>query len=59
MAVLTGDKRKCGQYYALFRTFLINENIGQLKTIIIKNEHNCKRDRVAYDNRNPFLIPIK
>jgi len=59
LAVLIGDKRKCGQYYALFTTLLVNDKIGQLKAIIIKIQHNCKSDRVTYDNRNPFLIPIK
>ena len=59
MAVLIGDKRKCGQYYALFRTLLMNDKIGQLKAVIIKIQHNCRSDRVTYDNRNPFLIPIK
>jgi hypothetical protein len=59
MAVLIGDKRKFGQYYALLRTLLMNDKIGQLKGIIIKIQHNCRSDRMAYDNRNPFLIPIK
>jgi hypothetical protein len=59
MAVLIGDKRKFGQYYALFRTLLVNDKIGQLKAIIIKIQHNCQSDRVAYGQSNPHLIPIK
>ena len=59
LAVLIGDKRKCGQYYALFRTLLMNDKIGQLKAIIIKIQHNCRSDQINYKCRNPFLIPIK
>lgn len=59
MAVLIGDKRKSGQYYALFRTLLMNEKIGQLKAIIIKMQHNCRSDRLTYGQSNPYLIPIK
>jgi len=59
LAILIGDKRKEGNYYALFRTLLLNRNIGQLKAIIIKVQHNCRSDRMVYNSRNPFLIPIK
>lgn len=59
MAVLIGDKRRSGNYYVLMRTLLINPNIGQLKAIIIKVQHNCKSDRMFYNSENPFLIPIK
>jgi hypothetical protein len=59
LAILIGDKRKEGNYYALFRTLLLNRNIGQLKAIIIKVQHNCSSDRVFYGLRNPFMIPIK
>ena len=59
MAVLIGDKRKFGQYYPLLRTLLMNSKIGQLKTIIIKIQHNCKSDQINYGCRNPFMIPIK
>ena len=37
----------------------MNDKIGQLKAIIIKIQHHCKSDRVAYEQSNPFLIPIK
>jgi len=59
MTILIGDKRKAGNYYALFRGLLINKNIGQLKAIIIKVQHNCRSDRMPYNTQNPFLIPIK
>jgi hypothetical protein len=59
MAVLIGDKRKSGQYYALFRMLLMNDKIGQLKAIIIKIQHNCRSDHVKYDYKNPFLMPIR
>jgi hypothetical protein len=59
LAILIGDKRKNGKYYALFRTLLTNTNIGQLKAIIIKIQHNCKSERQTYSLRNLFLIPIK
>ncbi len=59
MAILIGDKRKCGNYYALFRTLLFNKKIGQLKAIIIKIQHNTRSDGARYISRNPFFIPIK
>lgn len=58
LAVLIGDKRKEGKYYALIKTLLMNSNIGQLKAIIIKVQHNCTSERKFYWN-NPFLIPIR
>lgn len=59
MAVLIGDKRKFGNYYALMRTLLMNKALGQLKAIIIKIQHHCRSDRAFYGTKNPFLIPIK
>lgn len=59
LAILIGDKRKDGTYYALFRTLFLNRNIGQLRAIIIKVQHNCRSDRMVYNSRNPFLVPIK
>lgn len=59
MAVLIGDKRKSGNYYALARTLFMNENIGRLKAVIIKVQHNCRSDGKEYRTGNPFLIPIK
>ena len=59
MAILIGDKRKNGTYYPLMRTLLMNQNIGDLKAIIIKIQHHCQSDKKEYGTRNPFLIPIK
>ena len=59
MAILIGDKRKDGNYHALFRTLLMNTSIGQLKAVIIKVQHNCRSEGVNYNSRNPFLIPIR
>jgi len=59
MAILIGDKRKSGNYYALFRTLFFNKQIGQLKAIIIKIQHNTRSDGTQYMSRNPFFIPIK
>jgi hypothetical protein len=59
LAILIGDKRKDGSYYALFRTLLTNNKIGQLKSIIIKIQHHCRSDLRTYSTKNPFLIPIK
>ena len=59
MAILIGDKRRAGSYYVLMRKLLIeNEKIGQLKSVIIKLQHNTASDRKSYF-MNPFLIPIK
>ena len=59
LAILIGDKRKDGNYYALFRTLLMNKIIGQLKAIIIKIQHHCRSDLRYYSGKDPFLIPIK
>jgi hypothetical protein len=59
LAILIGDKRKDGNYYALFRTLLLNNKIGQLKAIIIKIQHHCRSDVRIYRTKTPFLIPIK
>lgn len=59
LAVLIGDKRKHGSYYCLMRTLLMNDRLGQLKSVIIKVQHNCASDRKRYPSKEPFLIPIK
>jgi hypothetical protein len=40
LAVLIGDKRKAGKYHPLLRTLLNNQNIGELRVIIIKVQHH-------------------
>jgi hypothetical protein len=59
LAILIGDKRKEGRYYPLLRTLLMNNNIGELRAIIMKIQHHCASDSQSYNTRNPFLIPIK
>ena len=59
LAILIGDKRKSGNYYPLFRTLLSNNQIGPLKAVIIKIQHNCRSNHRNYYAHNPFLIPIK
>ena len=59
MAILIGDKRKVGSYFPLMRSLLFNPKIGQLKSIIIKIQHNCVSDRRSYKSNDPFFIPIK
>lgn len=59
LVILIGDKRKSGNYYPLFRTLLSNNQIGPLKAVIIKIQHNCRSDHRNYYAHNPFLIPIK
>ena len=59
MVILIGDKRKHGVYYPLMRTLLMNQNIGELKAIIIKIQHHCQSEKKDYGTRNSFLIPIK
>ena len=54
MAILIGDKRKDGRYYPLFRTLLMNPNIGQLKAIIIKVQHHCRSDSRNYGDTEPL-----
>jgi hypothetical protein len=58
LAILIGDKRKNGKYYALFRALLTNSNLGELRAIIIKIQHNCKSQAKDY-GQSRFLIPIK
>jgi hypothetical protein len=59
LVILIGDKRKGGEYYALFRTLLSNPRLGRLRSIIIKVQHHCRSDGKQYGARNPFLIPIR
>jgi len=36
LALLIGDKRQNGKYYPLLRTWLMNQNIGQLKASLLE-----------------------
>lgn len=56
LAVLIGDVRRNGQYTALIRDVL-NFPHGELRSIIIKVQHNCTSDRKAYGKLED--VPIK
>ena len=47
LAVLIGDVRRSGQYTPIIRDIL-NFPHGQIRSIIIKVQHNCTSDRKAY-----------
>lgn len=59
VAILIGGKRRDGYYFALFKSLLTNEHIGELEVAIINMHDNCSSDRKQYGSRNPFLIPIR
>lgn len=49
LAVLLGDVRRKGAYYPLVRDILnIEPELGELRSIIIKQQHNCHCDSKAY-----------
>ena len=56
LAVLVGDVRRKGSYYPLIRE-LLNLPFGQLRSIIIKVQHNCNSDRKSYGKLED--VPIK
>ena len=47
LAVLIGDVRKRGQYTAIIKDVL-NFPHGELRSVIIKVQHNCTSDRKKY-----------
>ncbi len=47
LAVLIGDVRRAGQYTPIIRDIL-NFPHGQIRSIIIKVQHNCTSDRKSY-----------
>ncbi len=49
LAVLVGDVRRRGSYVPIVRDVLSLEGeLGQLRSVIIKAQHNCHSDQVAY-----------
>lgn len=49
LAVLVGDIRRRGTYTCMLRDLLNWEgDLGQLKSVIIKEQHNCQSDRTRY-----------
>ncbi|MFH1747364.1 MAG: hypothetical protein ABIG44_10015 [Planctomycetota bacterium] len=49
LAVLVGDVRRKGAYTPIVRDLLNMEGeLGRLRSVIIKLQHNCQSDRTAY-----------
>jgi len=49
LAILIGDVRRNGVYVPIVRDILnLEGRIGQLRSIIIKAQHNCRSDSVRY-----------
>lgn len=58
LAVLVGDVRKRGSYTPIVRDVLMMErDLGELRSVIIKAQHACRSDSVAYSNMRH--VPIK
>ena len=56
LAVLIGDVRKAGRYTAIIKDVLSFPH-GELRSIIIKVQHNCTSDRRRYGRLED--VPIK
>jgi hypothetical protein len=49
LAVLIGDVRRRGEYTPIVRDVLnLEPELGQLRSIIIKTQHNCRSDKTEY-----------
>ena len=58
LAVLVGDVRRRGRYFPIVRDVLAMEGrIGQLRSVIIKAQHNCFSDSKTYSRMED--VPIK
>lgn len=58
LAVLVADVRRAGHYYPLGRDVMNMEPcLGQIRSIVIKAQHNCRSDRKAYARMRH--VPIK
>lgn len=56
IAVIIGDVRRNGEYFAIFND-IINMNVGVLRSVIIKKQNNCKSTGTMY-RRAKYFIPI-
>ena len=55
LAVLIGDVRRAGRYTAIVKDVL-NFPYGEIRSIIIKVQHNCVSDRRCYGKlENPLI----
>jgi len=58
LAVLVGDIRRRGRYICMLQDLLNWEGeLGELKSVIIKAQHNCQSDRTRYTGLED--VPIK
>jgi hypothetical protein len=58
LAILIGDVRRKGQYFPLASEIMnMTGPLGELRSVIIKAQHNCQSDRIAY--RPLEDVPIK
>ncbi len=49
LAVLVGDVRRRGRYTPIVRDLLnLEGELGQLRSVIVKTQHNCQSDRKTY-----------
>jgi hypothetical protein len=56
LAVLIGDVRRCGKYTPIVKDVL-NFPMGEIRSIIIKIQHNCTSDRKRYGKMED--VPIR
>jgi len=57
LAVLVGDVRKRGRYTPIVRDVLnLEGKLGQLRSVIIKMQHNCSSDRMIYGHMEDVSI---
>ncbi|MEQ9616822.1 MAG: hypothetical protein RLN60_02175 [Phycisphaerales bacterium] len=57
LAVLVGDVRKRGRYYPLIREVLnLDGKVGELRSVIIKLQHNCQSESKTYGNLEDVRI---
>lgn len=57
LAILIGDVRRQGRYFPIVREILGWEGeLGDLRSVLIKGQHNCRSDTKAYDNMTDARI---
>lgn len=58
LAVLVGDVRRRGSYKPIVRDVMNMESeLGQLRSVIIKAQHDCRSDRIRYAHMED--VPIQ
>lgn len=57
LAVLVGDVRKRGRYYPIIREVLnLDGKVGELRSVIVKLQHNCQSDAKTYSRMEDVRI---